>query len=147
MVALIREFNTKSHSVKFRLSLDPYHGILRGLVLVSRGSVQSFMSVDAFKLFCFFYEIGNTTTIDTACFSLKDENTDVAISKIYDSRTKSERVRIVVSYEEEIKSDIRLPAREFKDSIEGIHEDMSSFLNNLAKGSIPDKYYSKMLDK
>lgn len=130
MTALIKEFNSKAKTIRIRLQRDGLDNCLKGIVSITYGTRLTILQFDPVKLIFFLYEIGkNSAFAKIDCLLLDDDKTIRAVS-IYDSRTKSDRIKITIVSAGQTLTEIRVPVREFRNRSICLHEELGQFINS-----------------
>ena len=130
MTALIKEFSSKSKTIRIRIQRDNLAHCLTGVVSIAYGARLTVLQFDPVKLIFFLYEIGKNSAFAKIDCELADDLRVIRAVSIYDSRTKSDRIKITIESDGETLTEIRVPVREFRNKSIQLHEEIAQFINS-----------------
>lgn len=132
MPSIVKEFSSRSRTIRFRILADRIRGRLTAQVSVSCGNSLKIAQVDPIPFLFFLWEIGRHETFSNIRHFFDDGGKAVEVASIYDSRTDSDRIRITIrGLEEPNFGEIRVPVRYFRERAQSIPYEIEAFITGL----------------
>ena len=132
MPTLIKEYSSRQKTVRIRILTDNIRHCLKASISFECGKRLTVVSFEPVPLLFFLYEIGKNATFTDISLAYQEDGKLLQMCGIYDSRTKSDRVKIAVIAEESTVGEVRIPVRVFRDSSLKLREEIPTFINSLA---------------
>jgi hypothetical protein len=131
MPSIVKEFSSRNKTVRFRITADKIGGRLTAMISVSCGKSLTFINVEPVPMLFFLWELGKHDTFSDISHRFEQDGKGVDIASMYDSRTKSDRIRITVNGLGTNLNEIRVPVRYFRERAQSIPSEIDVFITAL----------------
>jgi len=131
MPSIVKEFSSRQKTIRFRILADKINGRLAAQISVSCGKSLKIIHVEPVPLLFFLWEVGKHETYSDIRHVFDEDGKGAEIVSMYDSRTKSDRIRITVHGIESNLNEVRVPVRYFRERAQSIQGEIDVFITAL----------------